>query len=413
MGTPFLGLFEGFGIELEYMIVDRDSLDVRPLAETVLRDETGAVANEVVHGPCAWSNELTAHVIELKTHGPAPGLAGLDRMFHGQVTAVNSLLAGRSCCLMPGAMHPWMPEDGPVTLWPHENRAIYEAFNRIFDCRGHGWSNLQSCHINLPFKDDEEFGRLHGAIRLILPLLPALAASSPFVHGGRAPYLDYRLEVYRHNARAIPEVTGRVIPEAVFGLGDYEREILAPLYRAIAPHDPDGILQEDWLNARGAIVRMERQTIEIRVLDVQECPRADLAITSLVVAVLRALVAESWSTFDEQAAWSAEALERFFLATRAGAGAAFLDDPAYLRAVGYRGPAPATAGEVWRDLRERIQEQARFDDGLEEALDVILEEGALAERLVKAAGPMPDHERLHAVYGELCQCLAENRLFRG
>ena len=75
--------------------------------------------------------------------------------------------------LLPTAMHPWMDPDRDLRLWPHEASAVYEAFNRIFSCRGHGWANLQSAHINLPFANDEEFGRLHAAIRAVLPIIPA------------------------------------------------------------------------------------------------------------------------------------------------------------------------------------------------------------------------------------------------
>ena len=81
--------------------------------------------------------------------------------------------------LLPTAMHPWMDPHTETLLWPHGNRDIYHTYNRIFNCQGHGWSNLQSVHVNLAFKGDEEFGRLHGAIRLLLPLLPALAITSP------------------------------------------------------------------------------------------------------------------------------------------------------------------------------------------------------------------------------------------
>jgi hypothetical protein len=90
---------------------------------------------------------------------------------------------------------------------------VYEAFDRIFDCRGHGWANLQSAHLNLPFSDAEEFGRLHAAIRLLLPILPALAASSPVMDGRLTGRVDSRLDVYRHNARRVPQVSGRVVPE--------------------------------------------------------------------------------------------------------------------------------------------------------------------------------------------------------
>src|SRR5690606_3311880 len=102
----------------------------------------------------------------------------------------NAHLAPLGGRLMPSAMHPWMDPLTQTRLWPHENSPVYEAFNRIFGCQGHGWSNLQSMHINLPFEGDEEFGRLHAGIRLILPILPALAASSPFVEGRATGLMD-------------------------------------------------------------------------------------------------------------------------------------------------------------------------------------------------------------------------------
>ena len=56
---------------------------------------------------------------------------------------------------MPGGAHPWMDPARETRLWPHEDNEIYEAFDRIFGCTGHGWSNLQCVHLNLPFDDDE------------------------------------------------------------------------------------------------------------------------------------------------------------------------------------------------------------------------------------------------------------------
>ena len=143
------------------------------------------MANEVECGALRWSNELVLHVLELKTNGPASVLGGLADEFTRQVRQINQLLEGFGGMLMPGAMHPWMDPDLETRLWPHGDRSIYAAYDRIFGCRGHGWSNLQSTHLNLPFQGDEEFGRLHAAIRLLLPLLPALAASSPVI-GGRS-----------------------------------------------------------------------------------------------------------------------------------------------------------------------------------------------------------------------------------
>ena len=77
-------LFEGFGVELEYMIVRRDDLAVLPVTDAVLQEASGEVCNEVKRGQLSWSNELVLHVIELKTNGPAASLEGLADEFTRQ-----------------------------------------------------------------------------------------------------------------------------------------------------------------------------------------------------------------------------------------------------------------------------------------------------------------------------------------
>ena len=211
--TRSFGLFERFGVELEYMIVDAQTLAVRPEADVLIQGISGSVDGDVARGSLEWSNELSLHLIELKTGRPATRLSGLASAFQKEVRFINRFLARRGARLLPTAMHPWMNPARESRLWPHGNGEIYSAFHRIFNCSGHGWTNLQSTHLNLPFRTAGEFRRLHTAIRLLLPLLPALAASSPFVEGRRAPVLDMRLQVYRHNCRRLPSLTGQVIPE--------------------------------------------------------------------------------------------------------------------------------------------------------------------------------------------------------
>ena len=38
--------------------------------------------------------------------------------------------------------------------------------------KGTDGQTCQSTHLNLPFYDDEEFAKLHAAVRMILPILP-------------------------------------------------------------------------------------------------------------------------------------------------------------------------------------------------------------------------------------------------
>ena len=70
--APPLGLFRGFGVEIEYAIVDARTLAVRPLADALIEAECGRIEGEILRGEMAWSNELARHVIELKTADPVP-----------------------------------------------------------------------------------------------------------------------------------------------------------------------------------------------------------------------------------------------------------------------------------------------------------------------------------------------------
>ena len=414
MSAP-LRLFEGHGIELEYMLVDRRTLDVLPISDQLLRAQAGVLTGDVEVGPIAWSNELVLHVLELKTNGPAADLAGLPAAFGASLARVDELLAPLGACLLPGPMHPWMDPAREMRLWPHDNGEIYGAFDRIFDCRGHGWANLQSAHLNLPFGDDEgpqsEFGRLHAAIRLILPILPALAAGSPVHDGVLTGRADSRLEVYRHNARRVPLASGLVVPERAFSRREYERKILGPLYDAMAPHDPEGILRHEWCNARGAIARFDRNAIEIRVLDVQECPRADIAIAAAVTGAVRMLVEERAVALQEQQAWEVEPLAALLRACIDRGEAARIDARAYLALFGYPGGG-ATAGELWHHiLGELALAWPRRMDPFLPALGTIVREGTLARRIVRALGGDTRRGKLHEVWSELARCLRAGELF--
>lgn len=486
---PVLHLFDAFGVELEYMIVRRDTLDVLPVADEVLRAAASAgpcdkrgpgkadgadigdrgsgmgtnspappggvppdprpqtpnplpeeYPSEVEMGELCWSNELVLHVIEMKANGPARSLEPLPRAFSRDVARINGALASHNACLMPTAVHPWMNPDRDTKLWPHDYGEVYRAFDAVFGCRGHGWSNLQSMHINLPFADDAEFGRLHAAIRLVLPIIPAIAASSPIIEGRLTGLLDNRLAFYRTNCRKIPSVTGSVIPEPVFTRRDYEEQILQRIYRDIAPYDPDETLRDEWVNARGAIARFCRNAIEIRVVDMQECPAADVAIAAGIVAVLQALVAERWIDLPRQQAWATEPLDAILQSTTKDAESAVITDRAYLDAFGFAQIQRCTAGELWHHLVETsapfsVREshavvpqasslprkqagmpavhktaQPKTAPGPAIPLRTIIEKGTLSRRIINALGGDTSREHIAAVYRELCGCLAEGRM---
>ncbi len=400
-----LGLFAAYGIEVEYMLVDAERLDVAPAADRLLEAAAGELTDEFENGDVAWNNELALHVIEFKCNGPRPSLEGLGRSFAANVALANTKLAREGQRLMPTAMHPWMDPDR-VELWPHGTRVIYETFDRIFSCKGHGWANLQSMQINLPFAGDEEFAQLHAAIRFLLPILPGLAASSPIIDGEKNGVLDNRLVVYRNNCAKIPSVTAEVVPEPMGSMGEYQERLLEPIYRDLAPHDPEGVLRNEWVNARGAIARFDRMAIEIRVCDVQETPLMDVAYASLIAEILKLLCAEQWLDRAGLDAWPTAELGKLLRLTERQAEGTTIGDKGYLAAFGFRGSGTDLKG-LWEHLIERVSARGALDFETGRLLEHYLRHGTLASRIGKAVGLLPSRSDLTRVYEQLCEALAD------
>jgi hypothetical protein len=414
-------LFQAYGVEIEYMVVDRDTLRVSPVVDRLLHaasslpgaalpeDEDAQHPGSVELGDIAWSNELALHVLEFKTNSPAPSLDSLASNFHASVVQANALLAPLNACLLPGGMHPTMNPDADMRLWPHGYNDVYAAFNRIFNCKGHGWANLQSAHLNLPFDGDEEFGKLHAAIRFLLPIMPALAAASPVMDSTPTGLLDNRLEVYRQNAKAVPITSGRVIPEPVYTKADYERVIFGAIYKAFEPRDPEGVLRHEWCNSRGAIARFSRDSIEVRVLDCQECPRADLAIIALVSSAIKAITQGRMGDLANISSWQVDPLAEIFLSTVRNAEQTVISNGAYLEALGFPGRS-ASADELWSHILSRT---LATEPGYAEhapALNVILNRGTLSRRIMARLGNDVSAGNIGRVWRELAELLRANRL---
>jgi len=406
-------LFQGYGVELEYMLVDRDTLAVRPITDELLKHELGNYGSDFENGIVTWSNELVLHVVELKSTKPEYNFNALENAFADNIKRINAILSGRNAMLMPTAAHPFMDPIAETKLWPHDNNEVYHIYNKIFDCRGHGWSNLQSTHLNLPFYDDEEFAKLHAAIRIILPILPALCASSPILDGKLTGSLDTRLKYYKTNQSKIPSLTGRVIPEAVFSKRNYLNTIYEKIRTDIMAFDPDQILNPIWVNSRGAIPRFDRGSIEIRIMDIQECPSADIAIVNLVIEVIKALVNGKFINHDAQMHWKTDALVHLFDHVIERGQKGIIDNHEYLKLFGFDRNT-ATARELWRHIISRLINSGNSSlEKWKREIDVILEEGSLAERIVRAVGHDHSKENIASVYRHLCDCLEQNRMFLG
>lgn len=407
-------LWQKYGIEMEYMIVDRDTLDVLPRADVPLgRDKNGEQLSDVEHGPIGLSNELVSHVLELKCASPVDSLKNLGKTFHKEVLVANEKLKSINAMLLPSAAHPFM-DPATMQLWPYDCNEIYETYDRIFNCKGHGWANLQSTHINLSFNGDEEFGKLHAAIRALLPLIPAIAASSPFLDGKFCGYLDGRIETYRHNQDRVPSIAGLVIPEAAFTYDEYNQQIFEKVKADIAPYDTEHLLNHFFLNSRGAIARFDRGAVEIRLVDIQECPDADIAIAEWEVAALKGMVEGAFSGLDSSFALNrvkkldTEALAKILMDTTRFAEKTVIRDKDFLSIWGINA-SEITAGEIVQHIFQIVK--GTISPHSQELLCKMFKRGTLASALVKNVGADPGRDDFVYEYGRLAHSLAENRLY--
>ncbi|SDG97635.1 carboxylate-amine ligase [Psychroflexus sediminis] len=401
-------LFDVFGIELEYMLVHASTGKIQASVDELMKLKTGSIVSDVDNGSIEWSNELAAHVVELKTNGPVTDLNALDQNFHKNILEINQLLQARNWRLWPSAAHPLMNSELEMKLWQHSYSEIYALYNRIFDCRGHGWSNVQSMHINLPFYDDSEFEKLHAAIRILLPILPALSASSPILDGKFEGYMDARMKLYLTNQKQIPEMTGKVIPEQVFNYEAYKTKIFDPINAAIADFDTDEILEHHFLNSRGAIARFDRNAIEIRVLDLQECPLADVAIASFSVEILKDLIHETYTPLEEQKAWHEVPLFEILNDSIEYAEEAVISNEAYLGLFGIKAKSMPAKG-VLKHLFDKVS--SRMSDRHADAIGLILKQGSLSTRILKAVDADFSEVNILKVYHKLGDSLSKNELF--
>ena len=409
-------VFEVAGMELEYPTVDRD-LNVVPLVEPAFRVLAGRGTSDVELGALGFSNEIADHVFEVKTTAPVRSLREAEEILYEGVQRFSAVLRGEfDARLMPTGMHPWFdPRRG--RLWTRSGGRIYGTYARLFDVKTHGWMNVQASHLNLPFGDERETMAMHTAATLLVPYLPALAASTPMHDGDLRPTADSRLAwILEHQAR-IPESCGQIVPEYVESFADYRKTILAPMYAALDRlADDAAAIRHEFLNARGAVFKFSRRAMEVRVLDTQECVKLDAAIAAFVRAALKHLARRVLAGKVELPP-HAVLVEDFRATVREGA-AACVAAPHVAVERGEDGRTQARA--VLRALLDDAAGFARKDEAeYMELVGRVIEAGSLSERIRAALRPYEDGpeedftEAARRIYIELMDCLQANEPWRG
>lgn len=231
--------------------------------------------------------------MEIKPNAPfkSPGEFE-ETMQRAVLTLLDFLESKYKARFLGTGMHPLLRlrETG---IWPHRHRQIYEAYSSVFNLNRHGWLNIQSFQLNLPYSNEKNAFSMHNHLAEICAYLPAITASSPIYEGKIGEHTDTRLHFYLLNQREVPSITGDVIPEYAFSFDQYKKEVIKKYSVDLANAGVrERLLYKDWVNSRGVIFRFDRRALEIRVMDEQECIKSDVAISCFVRALLRGLMVE-------------------------------------------------------------------------------------------------------------------------
>ncbi len=392
---------DNIGLGYTWMLVDRTSLRVSPRAEEVLRDLTGRTP-----GNMTWSAGVAAHLLHL---APAPSSAwnhAVTLQVAMEVRNLMQALAERQLALLPTGAHPFMDPRKETLIWKVE-QTIW--LDRAIGSDAHGWGNSHRTTLELPFSSDEAFTKLHTALRMVIPILPALAASSPWLQGERCGMLDGALMSHLAQGERMPALVGQFVPPSIIGQEEYYRVVLEPIALGMAALEAPHSLDHQALNRHAIVARFDRNSVLVQVADQQECVAADAAIAEITVAVTRAMVEGRWVSNYLQRAWHESDLAAIMKETMRSGGDAVIANKDYLLMFGLL-REQATAAELWRHLYQHFRHALTEPSRLRIAH--ILDHGCLAKRMVQRLQQDSRPDALLSVYRELIACLEQDKQFK-
>lgn len=249
-----------FGIEEEFMLLDRHTLAPVPVAEAAIdaliaASDEGAVTSEFLPSQVEYATEVCRTPQEAwQGISTFRGLLGQWADAHGFVVAPSGTPFQR----MPN--RPELPSDRYRKIARDVGRLTTEHL-------------VNGMHVHVGISDAEEGVRILGGLRGWLPLLLALSANSPFWAGEDTTHHSWRsIQTRRWTTYGIPP---RLRDAA-------EYEALRTRLTGI------GATQEYSTTSWAVRLSENFPTVEVRVCDTQLTPRAALAMALIIRALARA-----------------------------------------------------------------------------------------------------------------------------
>ncbi len=386
------------GPEHEFSIVNEE-LKVLPIVDKIIKDFHGRIVNFVEQPDFTFGKELQLHVMEMKPNEPFKSPTDFEEIMHNAVLTITDFLERKyKANLLGTGMHPLLRlEDTGV--WPHRHKQIYQVYSKVFNLKQHGWLNIQSFQLNLPYFSEKEAVLVHNLLAEVCAYLPAVCASSPIYEGQLGEHVDNRLRFYMASQREVPSVTGDVVPEYVSSFRQYKEEVIGKYSLDLVRAGVNDCLPyQDWVNSRGVIFRFNRRAFEIRVMDEQECIKSDVALSCFVRALLKGLLKD-----DKAELLPHEMLVKDFKAIKSKGLNAHVLHPHGRTA---RHVCERFLNIAWKNATE---EEKRYLPIIKKRVEYGNLSEIIRERVLKKAQKTDLREAIVSVYLMLIKCLVNNQ----
>jgi carboxylate-amine ligase len=247
------------GVEIEFQILDRDTLNLVPLAPVLLKNSPEILSPRITH-------EFIRSILELQT-SVCRTVRDVENDLMETCSMAEELAADNGCLLYAASLHPFAKSSEQI-LTSHER---YERIMKELQIVGRQFIS-QGLHVHIGLPDGDTAIRVCNVIQIYLPLLLSLSTSSPFSHGEDTGLLSYRTKLFE------------VLPLA----GIYEHfsnwHHFSDEVEYLKKLGVIGSISDLWWDARPS---PEYGTVEVRICDL---PGRFSDILSLV-ALMQALIA--------------------------------------------------------------------------------------------------------------------------
>jgi carboxylate-amine ligase len=186
--TPFTPVFRNskaytLGVELEFQLLDRGTLDLAPRVHTILNDLVPEGSDRIVP-------EFLQSIIELQTgvcDSVDDAAVDLGRIIH----LVEDVAEREDCMLYSASLHPFAEPAAQLVTEGERYQRIMDELQLV----GHQFIT-QGMHVHVGMADGDTAVRVCDIIQPYLPVLLALSTSSPFFCGQDTGFHSYRTKLF-------------------------------------------------------------------------------------------------------------------------------------------------------------------------------------------------------------------------